>query len=355
MFRLLLVASLVIAATAQATQGICGPTYLPAAVTNIFGNVNSLTGISTGNAQFSICPITAAAQATTSMGTQFQTCIQAPSALSCVWDAYNSKLNAGQTMMTDIFVYGDQARMANQWNCELYAIFQDCIKSSSSCSPATSQCLQEFCAPSAAQLATDTSGTSVTSGGGTFKDSPCYDTTLSTNDPGNFAGCVAASGSFVSSLPSVTWRSLRDSLQAQQCLCKDTGRVDTDWYWTWSDSVAAPQPACNTAAKRTATIPYCKYTNLAAVTVGLLPGVFTASVLENYITDICTASERLVTCSSDIGLTSTSGFDTDTQETCYAGRDDANSAGLAVGSTCFAKCDINGAASFAAAVLLALL
>jgi hypothetical protein len=255
-------------------------------------------------------------------------CLSSDAVLGCLADKYNYYDPANDAVILQ-FAFGDTSRINDQMTCEYYAIMMDCIANSASapCDGAVKACFAEDCSDSTRQ---------------------CYDNSLDSTDPEQNLGCaVPTSGAYVDSVPAYTWRTLRDSLDAQTCVC-DGGRgyLDELSYYAWRSNTAASGPH---TVLQSAT--FCK---LNSISLGGFGDTVTADVADQHAQLVCDLSHALVSCAKD-EYDMDADIDEDIQDTCYDGRDYSNSIGVATGTSCYAACDPVNSATLLASVLLVLL
>ena len=302
------------------------------------------------------CPTVS--QDTASYFNSYSNCLATSAFHTCIYDGWNKVQTNTWWILNNHFKWADQTLICEQVECEAYTAWADCLREAyntdrTNCPTDYSLCLAEECKPIlgfgtklvGTSCATDNECVTGSCAGvrvNPWFGSTCYQRHVEPNDDSQWSGCTApADGTYAAGLPEPTWRALRGDVEAQKELCAAIdGRMDTIPY-----EVARIATDPETPHTIEYTEPVCVTSSLS-----FSSGVVDSDVAEAYFDKVCSDHDSLISVLSDRSIT----VDVETQEACYAARDQVNGWGIAVGQKCYAGCDPSNAAQFTALLLWAL-
>ena len=290
--------------------------------------------------------------------TAYPSCLATSAFHSCIFDGWNKIQANSWWVLNNHFQWADPTIICEQVECEAYTVWADCLRNAynadrTNCPTDYSLCMAEECKPvlgfGTKQVGTAcASDTECTTGRcvnvclNPWIGDTCYQRHLEPGADAQWAGCTAAAdGTYASALPTPTWRALRGDTDAQKDLCeKIGGRMDTIPY-------EVARVATNPDTPHT-----LSYTDPVCITSGysFSTNYVELDVAANYFKQVCDNHDNLISVLGDRSIT----VDVETQEACYAARDQANSWGVGVDQPCYASCDPNSAVQFTVLLLWAL-
>jgi hypothetical protein len=324
--------------------------------TSCFGYPSGFAAYNWADIRYGDCPTISQDQL--SYFDDYTNCLTTSAFHICIYDGWNKIQANTWWILNNHYQWADEDVVCEQVECEAYALWADCLRDTynadrTNCPTDYSLCMAEECKPTLGfgtkQVGTSCSaGTECNTGAcagvcvNPWFGSTCYQRNLPPDSESQWGGCTAtADGRYDAGLPSPTWRVLRGDAEAQEELCdKINGRMDTIPYEN-------ARIATNPVTPHTVS-----YTDPVCITGGNIGSsvLVEMDVAATYFQEVCDNHDDLISVLSGRSIT----VDIETQEACYAARDQANSWGIGVGQKCYASCDPDSAAQFTALLLWAL-
>jgi hypothetical protein len=323
-----------------------------------YGYPPGFSGFNWANINYGDCPT--ASGGTVTYFDSYTDCLQTSVFHSCIFDGWNKIQANSYWVLNNHFQWADENVICDQVECEAYALWADCLREAYkndgvNCPTDYSLCMAEECKPATgfgtkevgSACASDTECNTGYCAGvcvNPWPGSTCYNRHLSPSDSAQWAGCQASSAdtTYTSQLPSPTWRVLRGDADTQKELCdRINGRMDTIPY-----EMARIAPSPQTPHTIAYTEPVCISTGFGFGSSVLVE----QDVAATYFEEVCSNHDALISILTDHDVA----VDVETQEACYAARDQANGWGIGVGQKCYASCDPSSAVQFTALLLWSL-